>query len=68
VVKYNAVTGSSVKTVERKELIESYQVGNDVYIMLTTSNVVKFKQKESKERETMDNIVSSFRIGQGASL
>ena len=47
-------------------LIESYQVGNDVYMLLTTSNAVKFEQKGSKERETVDNIVNSFKIGQGA--
>jgi hypothetical protein len=66
VLKYDTVTGSGVQTVERRGLIESYQVGNDVYMMLTTSNAVKFEQKGSKERETVDNIVSSFRIGQGA--
>jgi hypothetical protein len=66
VLKYDTVTGSGVQTVERRGLIESYQVGNDVYMMLTTTNAVKFEQKGSKERETVDNIVSSFRIGQGA--
>ena len=35
-------------------------------MMLTTSHAMKFEQKGSKERETVDNIVSSFRIGQGA--
>jgi hypothetical protein len=68
VLKYDAVTGSGVQTVERRGLIDMYQVGNDVYMMLTTSNAVKFEQKGSKERETVDNIVSSFRIGQGAFL
>jgi hypothetical protein len=67
VLKYDAVTSSGVQTVERRGLIESYQVGNDVYMMLTMLNAVKFEQKRSKERETMvDNIASSFRIGRGA--
>ena len=66
VLKYDTVTGSGVQTVERRGLIESYQVGDDVYMMLTTSNAVKFEQKGSMERETVDNIVSSFKIGQGA--
>lgn len=66
VLRYDTVTGSGVQTVERRGLIESYQVGNDAYMMLTTSNAVKFEQKGSKERETVDNIVGSFRVGQGA--
>ena len=66
VLKYDTVTGSGVQTVERRGLIESYQVGNDIYMMLTTSNTMKFEQKGSKERETVDNILSLFRIGQGA--
>ncbi len=66
VLKYDTVTGSGVQTVERRGLIESYQVGNNAYMMLTTSNTGKFKQKGSKERETVDNIVSLFRIGKDA--
>lgn len=68
ILKYDTVTGSGVQTVERRGLIEAYQVGKkDVYMMLTTSNAVKFEQKGgSKERETVDNIVSSFKVGVGA--
>lgn len=68
ILKYDTVTGSGVQTVERRGLIEAYQVGKkDVYMMLTTSNAVKFEQKGgSKERETVDNIVSSFKVGSGA--
>jgi len=65
-MKYDTVTGSGVQTVERRGLIEAYQVENDVYMMVTTSNAVKFEQKGSKERETVDNIVSSFKVGDGA--
>jgi hypothetical protein len=62
-LKYDTVTGSGVQTVERRGLIDAYQVDKDVYMMLTTSNAVKFEQKGSKERETVDNIANSFKIG-----
>jgi hypothetical protein len=54
--------------VERRRLIESYQAGKNVYMMLTMLNTVKVEQKGSKERETLDNIMSLLRIGQGAFL
>ena len=63
ILKYDTVTGSGVQTVERRGLIDAYQVDKDVYMMLTTSNAVKFEQKGSKERETVDTIVNSFKIG-----
>lgn len=62
ILKYDTVTGSGVQTVERRGLVEAYQVDKDVYMMLTSSNAVKFEQKGSKERETVDNIVNSFKI------
>ena len=65
IVKYDTVTGSGVQTVERRGLVDAYQVDNDVYMMFTTSNAVKFEQK-GKERETVDNIAASFTIGAGA--
>ena len=33
-----------------------------IYMMLTTSNAVKFEQKGSKERETVDDIVQGWII------
>jgi hypothetical protein len=66
ILKYDTVTGSGVQTVERRGLIEAYQVENDVYMMVTTSNAVNFEKKGSKERETVDNIVASFKIGDSA--
>ena len=47
VLKYDAVTSSGVQTVERRGLIELYEVGNNVYMMLIASNAVKFKQNGS---------------------
>lgn len=66
VLKYDTVTGNGVQTVERRGLIEAYQVGNDVYIMLATVSAVQFEKKGSKERDTVDAIADSFKIGDAA--
>lgn len=66
VLKYDTVTGSGVQTVERRGLVDAYQIEKDVYMMVTTSNAVKFEQKGSKERETVENIANSFKIGDAA--
>jgi hypothetical protein len=69
ILKYDTVTGSGVQTVERRGLVDAYQVGeNDVYMILTTSNAVKFDNKESRERETVETIVGSFKVGDAALL
>jgi hypothetical protein len=36
ILKYDTVTGSGVQTVERRGLIDAYQVENDVYMMVTS--------------------------------
>ena len=41
ILKYDTVTGSGVQTVERRGLVEAYELEGDVYMMLTTSNAVK---------------------------
>lgn len=66
ILKYDTVTGSGVQTVERRGLIDAYQIQNDVYMMVTSSNAVKFEQKGSRERETVENICQSFKIGPAA--
>mmetsp|Transcript_61300 Transcript_61300/g.72797 ORF Transcript_61300/g.72797 Transcript_61300/m.72797 type:complete len:347 (+) Transcript_61300:167-1207(+) len=60
-LKYDVVTGSGVQTVERRGLVDAYQVEGDVYMLMTSSNAVKFDAK-GIERETVDNIVNSFRL------
>ena len=50
VLKYDTVTGSGVQTVERRGLIESYQVGNNAYMMLTTSNTGKSSSRRGARR------------------
>jgi hypothetical protein len=58
-IKYATVTGNGLR-VERRALVDAYQVENDIYMLMTSSNAVKFEQKDSRERETVENIVSSF--------
>ncbi len=66
ILKYDTVTGSGVQTVERRGLIDAYQIQNDVYMMVTSSNAIKFEQKGSRERETVENICQSFKVGPAA--
>lgn len=60
-IKFATVTGNGLR-VERRGLVDAYQVDNDIYMMMTSSNAVKFEQKESRERETVENIVASFQV------
>jgi hypothetical protein len=66
ILKYDTVTGSGVQTVERRGLIDAYQIDNDVYMMVTSSNAIKFEQKGSRERQTVENICQTFKVGPGA--
>lgn len=61
-VKYDTVTGNGVQTVERRGLIDAYEVGGYAYMLMTSSNAVKFDAK-GPERETAEAIVDSFRLG-----
>jgi len=60
-IKYATVTGNGLR-VERRGLVDAYQVDNEIYILMTSSNAVKFEQKESQERATVENIVASFTL------
>lgn len=59
-LKYATVTGNGLR-VERRGLVDVYEVDGWAYMLLTTQNAVKFEAK-GKERETIDNIVDSFRL------
>ena len=59
-LKYSTVTGNGLR-VERRGLADAYQVDNDMYFLLTSSNAVKF-EKGGIERETVEGIVDSFRL------
>ena len=61
-VKYDTVTGNGVQTVERRGLVDAYEVGGYAYMLMTSSNAVKFDAKGA-ERETVEAIVDSFRLG-----
>jgi hypothetical protein len=60
-IEYATVTGNGLR-VERRALIDAYQVENDIYMLMTSSNALKFDKKDSAERETMEKIVDSFQI------
>jgi hypothetical protein len=60
-LKYDTVTGSGVQTVERRALVDAYEVNGDVYMLVTSSNAVKFEAK-GKERDTVEAIANSFRV------
>ena len=60
-IKYATVTGNGLR-VERRALVDAYQVENDIYMLMTSSNAVKFDKEDSLERETVEKIVNSFRI------
>lgn len=59
-LKYATVTGNGYR-VERRALVSAYEVNGIVYMVVTSSNGVKFDAK-GKERETVEAIVDSFRI------
>lgn len=60
-LKFNTVTGNGLQ-VERRGLVDAFQVDQAIYMIMTSSNAVKFEQKDSRERETVENIVNSFTI------
>jgi hypothetical protein len=61
-IKYSTVTGNGY-TVERRALVDAYQVGTEVFMLMTSSNAVKFEAK-GRERDTVEAIADSFRIGE----
>ena len=60
VMKYATVTGNGLR-VERRALVDAYQVGRDIYMLMTSSNAVKF-DKKGIERDTVEAICDSFRV------
>lgn len=60
VMKYATVTGNGLR-VERRALVDAYQIGRDVYMLMTSSNAVKF-DKKGIERDTVEAICDSFRV------
>lgn len=58
-LKYATVTGNGL-LVERRGLVDAQLVNGQVYMLMTSSNAAKFESK-GIERETVENIVESFR-------
>ena len=61
ILKYDTVTGSGIQTVERRGLVDAYEVDGTAYMLVTSSNAVKFEAK-GKERDTVEAICNSFRV------
>lgn len=59
-IKYATVTGNGYR-VERRALVDATEIKGTIYMMVTSSNAVKFDAK-GPERETVENIVNSFRV------
>jgi len=59
-VKYTTLTGNNY-AVERKGIVDAYEFGGMVYMLLTGSNAVLF-DKKGRERETAEYIADSFRV------
>jgi len=59
-VKYATVTGNGYR-VERRALVDAFEVGSGALMIVTSSNAVKFDAKGA-ERDTVEAIVDSFRV------
>lgn len=58
-MKYATVTGNGLR-VERRALVDAQVVGQDIFMLMTSSNAAKFEAK-GRERQTVEDIVTSFR-------
>jgi len=63
-LNYETLAGNGVQTIERRGLIDAYEIDGYAYMMLASGNAVKFEKKDSPERATIDMIVDSFLLGQ----
>lgn len=59
-IKYATMTPNGLRT-ERRAIVDAYEMDTLVYMMVTSSNAVKF-DANGRERETVEAIADSFRI------
>lgn len=59
-INYATVTGNGLR-VERRALVDAFEVDNWCYMLVTGSNAVNF-EKKGRERDTVEAIVDSFRF------
>ena len=59
-IKYATVTPNGLRT-ERRAIVDAYEVDEVAYMMVTSSNAVKF-DANGRERETVEAIADSFRL------
>lgn len=62
-LNYETVSGNGVQTIERRGLLDAYEIEGVAFMMLASANAVKFEKKDGAERATIDMIVDSFRVG-----
>mmetsp|Transcript_30571 Transcript_30571/g.63990 ORF Transcript_30571/g.63990 Transcript_30571/m.63990 type:complete len:301 (+) Transcript_30571:164-1066(+) len=63
-LNYETLAGNGVQTIERRGLVDAYEIEGYAYMMLASGNAIKFDKKDSPERGTIDMIVDSFLLGQ----
>lgn len=63
-LNYETVSGNGVQTIERRGLVDAYEIDGAAYMMFASANAVKFERKDGPERATIDMIADSFRVGQ----
>jgi len=59
-IKYATVTGNGYR-VERRALVDCYEVDSVAYMLMATQNAVKFEAK-GRERDTVEAMANSFRL------
>ena len=59
-IKYATVTGNGLRT-ERRMLVNAYEYDSVAYMLVTSSNAVKF-DAQGRERDTVESIINSFRV------
>jgi len=59
-IKYATVTGNGYR-VERRALVDAYEVDSVAYMLMATQNAVKFEAK-GRERDTVEAMANSFRL------
>ena len=63
-LNYETISGNGVQTIERRGLVDAYEIKGVAYMMFASANAVKFEKKDGAERATIDMIVDSFLLGQ----
>ena len=63
-LNYETIPGNGVQTIERRGLVDAYEIDGVAYMMFASANAIKFEKKDGAERATIDMIADSFLLGQ----